>query len=323
MKNINIAIVVPVYNDWESLKLLISKLDSLVAGQGVDISLIIVDDASTNDNNYSATSFSHLMAILSIEIIHLNCNLGHQRAIATGLVVAEQRTLYDAIVVMDADGEDKPEDMVALIDMYRLKGDAEIIVARRDKRSEGKTFIISYYVYKLIFRILTGLSVDFGNFCLIPKRLLKRLVYRDSLWNHLSATILRSKLPISMVSTERGERFAGVAKMNFGELVLLGLSAISVYIDKVFLRTLFFSMFLCISAVSGISVVAIIRFFTDLAIPGWASNVVGSLLVILTLSIILSIFVLFIILSNRSQISMLPAKYSNEYIQEIEPVYKK
>jgi polyisoprenyl-phosphate glycosyltransferase len=323
MSNISLAIVIPVYNDWKSLSLLLPRLDKALSDKSVDISLLVINDASSTDHNLVKESLSEFNAIKQIDIINLNCNLGHQRAIAIGLVEVFRRGSFDAVIVMDADGEDRPEDAGKLLDMYVKGTDEKIIVARRDKRSEGKIFKLGYFVYKLIFRLLTGQTVDFGNFCLIPAKLLNRLVFRDSLWNHLSATILRSKLAIATISTARGTRLYGTAKMNFGELVLLGLSAVSVYIDKTFLRTLFFSMLMCIAAILGIIIVTAIRFFTVLAIPGWASSVAGSLLVILILSLVISIFVLFIILANRSQMSMVPAKYAIDYIDHIQTVFER
>ena len=323
MTKISLAIVIPVYNDWTSLSLLLPRLDRALSDKAVDSTLVVINDASSVDDLLLKESLSGLDTINKIDIVHLNCNLGHQRAIAIGLVEVYRRECYDAVIVMDADGEDRPEDVAKLVDLYRKGADGEVIVARRDKRSEGSFFKLGYIVYKLIFRLLTGQSVDFGNFCLIPAKLLNRLVFRDSLWNHLSATMLRSKLPISTIPTARGKRLHGTAMMNFGELVLLGLSAVSVYIDKAFLRTLIFSMLLCFAALLGIAVVVVIRFFTVLAIPGWASSVAGSLLVILILSLLLSIFVLFIILANRSQMSMLPAKYAIDYIHKIETVFEK
>jgi hypothetical protein len=199
----------------------------------------------------------------------------------------------------------------------------KIIVARRDQRSESALFQLGYLVYKCLFRVFTGKRIDFGNFCLIPIGIVNRLIYLDSLWNHLPATVLRSKLPVAMVSTKRGMRLKGKAQMNLGGLVLLGLSAVSVYIDIALLRTLLLSIFFSAVTVAGIVIVTIIRLFTDMAIPGWASNVVGSLTVILFLSFMISIFVLFVNLSNRSQLTIIPARHISDYINKIETIYPK
>ena len=108
--------------------------------------------------------------------------------------------------------------------------------------------------------------------------------------------------------------------MNLGALVLLGLSAISVYSDIALLRTLMASFILSLFAVMGIFVTAGIRFFTSLAIPGWASSVVGSMSIILIQCLVVSVFLLFILLSNRSQRGFVAAHHYRDYVLEIEEV---
>jgi hypothetical protein len=126
-----------------------------------------------------------------------------------------------------------------------------------------------------------------------------------------------------MVSTTRGARLKGKSHMNLSELVLHGLSAVSVYSETALLRTFSLSLIFGFITVSGIVTVTIVRLFTELAIPGWASNVVGSLTIMLILSLVISIFVLFIILTNRSQLTIIPAKHISDYIQKIETVFQK
>lgn len=322
MNHIKLAIIIPVFNDWDSLNKLIPDIDNALKGEDVTIALIIVNDASTEEVNIDSDVIDRSGIINKMEIIHLNCNMGHQRAIAIGLTEVGSMDPIDAVVVMDSDGEDRPEDIKKLICKHRHEMD-KIIVARRDQRSESALFQLGYLVYKCLFRVFTGKRIDFGNFCLIPIGIVNRLIYLDSLWNHLPATVLRSKLPVAMVSTKRGMRLKGKAQMNLGGLVLLGLSAVSVYIDIALLRTLLLSIFFSAVTVAGIVIVTIIRLFTDMAIPGWASNVVGSLTVILFLSFMISIFVLFVNLSNRSQLTIIPARHISDYINKIETIYPK
>jgi glycosyltransferase involved in cell wall biosynthesis len=322
MSDIKLAIIIPLFNDWESLNKLIPKIDHALKHEALQTELIIVNDASIEESTVDVEHFKNLEKITKIDIIHLNCNMGHQRAIAIGLSEVFNRKTIDAVVVMDSDGEDRPEDIPSLIHQFRKEKD-NIIVAHRGKRSEGRVFQIGYYIYRFIFRVLTGKAITFGNFCLIPIKLLNRLIYRDSLWNHLPATILKSRLPISMVSTTRGARLKGKSHMNLSELVLHGLSAVSVYSETALLRTFSLSLIFGFITVSGIVTVTIVRLFTELAIPGWASNVVGSLTIMLILSLVISIFVLFIILTNRSQLTIIPAKHISDYIQKIETVFQK
>jgi len=322
MNPADLAIIIPVFNDWESLNLLIPKIDIALKKEDVTVRIVIVNDGSTEEVCIKKSIFSGLEVINEIEIIHQNCNMGHQRAIAIGLTEITKKKSIHTVVIMDADGEDRPEDIPSLINQGIIEKD-KIIVARRDQRSEGMIFQIGYTIYKWLFRILTGKFIAFGNFCLLPISIVNKLIYIDSLWNHLPATILKSKLPISMVPTKRGERLKGKAKMNLGGLVLLGLSAVSVYIDIALLRTLLLSVSFSIVTITGIVIVTVIRLFTDMAIPGWASSVVGSLTIILVLSLLISIFVLFINLASRSQLTIIPAKHVSDYIHSIETIFQK
>ena len=195
------------------------------------VSLIAVDDASsellTSDAEPDAAS------IEGVEILRLICNLGHQRAIAVGLAEVAQRHAYDAVIVMDCDGEDRRCDLVRLIDAHRMDRTA-IIVAQRAKRSEGLSFRAFYELYKSVFILLTGRRMDFGNFLLIPRPMVTRLAHMPEIWNHLAAAVLRSRVRVVGVPTERGRRYAGNSSMNLVALLTQGLSAIAVLSDIVF-----------------------------------------------------------------------------------------
>ncbi len=303
----------PVYDDWDSFNRLLSDIDETLGGHDAEYSVLAVNDDSSDPPPKDLTSATRC------DILHLTCNLGHQRAVAIGLAQLAETADFDAVIVMDSDGEDLPRYLPELIETSVQHPDT-IVAARRDKRSEGRTFRLGYRIYQLMFRLFTGKTLSFGNFCLIPSNVVKRLVYQESIWNHLAATILRSRFEVKMISTERGRRYAGESKMNLGSLVLLGLSAISVYNDVALLRTLAVSFLLSLVAVAGIFVTTFIRVFTDMAIPGWASNVVGSMTIILIQALVISIFVLFIVLANRSQRGFVAARHYRDYVLDIEEV---
>jgi polyisoprenyl-phosphate glycosyltransferase len=308
-----LVIVVPVFNDWVSLDRLLKEVRSVVVDRDMEVSVLVVND----DSSVAPPGEWH--SEIPCKILHLTCNLGHQRAIAIGLSQLAESFTFDAVLVMDADGEDKPQDIVHLLEASQQNPDA-IVVARRDKRSEGKAFRLGYQLYQWIFRLFTGQRLPFGNFCLIPGDVLRRVVFQGSLWNHLAATILRSRFEIVMVSTERGVRYAGEPKMNVGSLVLLGLSAVSVYSDVALLRTLFVSLLLSILTVVGISITMILRLFSEVFIPGWASYGIASMTVVLVQCLIVSASVLFIVLSNRSNRGFIPARHFKDYVLRIDSV---
>ena len=107
-----IGIVIPVFNDWESLNRLIRKLNDQSATLKFDFHIFVVDDGSTEPRHLDYLSTTS--GISEVQLIRLFGNIGHQRAIAVGLVVASRIEEIEAVVVMDADGEDRPEDVSRL-----------------------------------------------------------------------------------------------------------------------------------------------------------------------------------------------------------------
>jgi hypothetical protein len=256
----------------------------------------------------------------SLRVAELACNLGHQRAIAVGLVTAVQQQSYDALIIMDADGEDDPAYVPQLLAEHR-RNPGKIITAARGERSEGLVFRIFYRLYKGMFRILAGQRIVFGNYALIPSSLAQRLIHRPEIWNNLAAAIIRSKVATLNLWTRRATRYQGSSKMNFVALILHGLSAMSVYSDVVFVRLLLFSLGLAGLALLGILVVVAIRLGTDLAIPGWASVMVAALGVLLAQSIALSFGGIFMVLQNRSAPAVIPAAIAPSYLRSMHTLY--
>lgn len=309
-----LAIVTPVYNDWESLHELARRLDA-VAGTLPDAAfdVIVVDDGSTAPLPPAFLADAQLARLGRVDVLHLASNLGHQRAIAVGLTEADARGLYAAVIVMDSDGEDRPEDVPRLLEALR-EDPRRIVVARRARRSEGPLFRAFYALYKLLFRLLTGKAIAFGNFCVLPAPWVSRLVAMPEIWNNLAAAITRSRMEIHACPTDRGVRYAGESKMNLVGLLVHGLSAVSVYSDVAFTRILAFSFALAALTVVGIGVVVGIRFFTDLAIPGWATYTVAALFIVLLQTLMLSLGSVFLLLNNRATPSLQPRRMAAEYV---------
>lgn len=311
-----IAVVIPVYNDWESVGRLLQGLGAVGRASGVALSVILVDDASSVP---APERFAGLDVgtIERLRIVRLAFNLGHQRAIAVGIVVAsEQVALHEATVVMDGDGEDRPEDLPRLLQASKESPSA-IVCARRARRSESFPFKVFYLLYKLTFGRLTGVRIDFGNFCLIPAALLRTIAAQPGIWNHLAATLTRSRIPLVKIETDRGKRFAGKSKMGFVSLVVHGLSAITVYADVVLVRLLLATSLLAGSAFLGLLAVVGVRVFTNKAIPGWTSNVAGTMLTLLVHAIVSSVIGVFVILSQRTSRPILPAVDARDFIGSV------
>lgn len=309
-------VVTPVFDDWVSFSQLIANIDQKCAAKDIAIEVIAVDDGSPSVLDSSLLPLlDDRSCIEKVSVIRLALNLGHQRAIAVGLVSLLEYQDVSGIIVMDSDGEDRPDDLADLIAMSQAHPN-DIILARRAKRSEGPLFSASYLLYRMLFRVLTGQNISFGNFCLLPAHAVRRLVHMSELWNNLPATIIRSRLPYRSLATARGRRYAGRSKMNVAALVTHGLSSVSIYTDAVFVRVLLATSLVCLVSVLGLIGVAIIRFGTSLAIPGWATTVAGDLLIMLTQALILMTATTLMLLSSRSTRQFIPISDARQFIVE-------
>jgi hypothetical protein len=308
-----LLIVTPVFDDWVAFEELLRDIDRAPGLKGFRIEVVAVDDASVTEAP-SAPFAGSYQRIESVEVIRLALNLGHQRAVAVGLCYAAKHADANYVVVMDSDGEDRPEDIAALIAEAEAQPGA-IISAMRAKRSEGFTFRIAYAAYKRIFQVLTGAKIDFGNFCLIPRGRLDALTQNPATWNHLAAAIVRSRIPLRRVATRRGQRYAGKSSMNLVSLVAHGLSAISVYSDLVLVRVVLALLGFAAMTLAGIAGVLAIRLLTDLAIPGWASSVIGNLAIMLFQALLFSLISVFILLRSREAKLVFPAVDAWNYVR--------
>lgn len=301
-----IAILIPVYNDWDSLCKLLSSLNKILQDRMEQFHLILLDDASEEPPPSSLLNSPNVFS--ESKLLRLQCNLGHQRAIAVGLTWLYHNGLPDAVVVMDGDGEDKPEDIPRFLDKFVENGGTKAVFAERTRRSEGFRFTFFYKLYQLGHRLLTGLPVKIGNFSVLPGEFLRSLVISSHLWSHYAATVVRLRLGMTTVPTTRGLRYQGRSKMNFVSLVRHGLSALAVHSELVAVRLLVATGAFCIVGMALLAVCVFIRLFTSLAVPGWATYVSGFIAVILIQ--ILSITFSFTIhtFSDPNSMSFLPAR---------------
>ncbi|MDM9383278.1 glycosyltransferase [Chlorogloeopsis sp. ULAP01] len=309
----SVVILIPVFNDWESLFILLKNLDNFLSKLDIKVSVVIVDDASTVVS-VSSWFTSGWKCIDSLLVVELKRNLGSQRAIAIGLAYIEANISCDAVVVMDGDGEDKPEDVSRLIEKCCEEKLKKVIFAYRRKRSESQKFKFFYLIYKKVFQLLTGRQIRFGNFSIVPRRSLNRLVAVAEIWNHYASGVIRSRLQYSEIVTDRGDRIAGESKMNFTALVTHGLSSLSVYSDVIGTRLLLFSLILILVGFILVTIVISIRLFTNLAIPGWSTFTIGLLCLFILQTMTISLLLMFIVLGSRSLYTTLPCRDYQSYI---------
>jgi hypothetical protein len=290
--------------------ILLDKIKNVLVN--VNYRVTIVDDASTLDapiNDFGIFS--------NVEIVQLNRNVGHQRAIAIGLAHINAKTSKAHVIIMDSDGEDNP-DAIPLL-MNELEDNNEkVIFAKRGKRSEGLIFSVFYFFYKLIFKLLTGKTIQFGNFCIIPYQKLPKIVYLTDIWNHFSGAVVKSRIEYHAVEIDRAKRYTGSSKMNFTSLIIHGLSAVSVHLETVLTRILIFSIILFVFAFVAIISAIIMKFVLGMTSPGWTTTVIiGSLILIFQL--FLTTFLLtFQVLNSRSQRLFVPAIDYKTFIERID-----
>ena len=310
----NLVILTTIYNDWKNLPYFVTEIDSVLQSLDISIELLIVDDGSLDVNDGDYDMLRELGSIRKITILHLTRNLGHQKAIAIGLAAVYSYGVKHPLVVMDSDGEDRPRDLPQLLEEFS-KTPEIILFAKRSRRSENLGFRIFYGIYKILFRLLTGQSISFGNYSIVPPDILSRLVYLHEIWNHYAAGILRSGLPWRTISTPRGERYRGESKMDFTGLIVHGFSAISVFVEILTVRLLFLSLFIILLDLLAFGILFYVRLFTTLAIPGWATNVAIGLVILLFQAILFLTLLTFLVLTNRSDKHFIPAIDFKTYIR--------
>ncbi len=225
-----IKILIPVYNDWQSVFKLIEQIDNLSFNTDIKISIIIVNDASNHDRKDERINREKIQ---SIKILNMKKNQGHARCIATGLKYILKNENFDYVIPMDGDGEDRPEEILQFINQIKNYNDRPI-VGQRIKRSEGLIFKICYKLHKLITLTFTGKSIRFGNFTCLPKRIVEKMINEKATWNSFSGSLKKIENDLVTIDSVRGTRYFGPSKMSFYNLLKHSLSIISVF-KKTFL----------------------------------------------------------------------------------------
>ncbi len=300
------VVLMPIYEDWESASVLVGRVQKALDGEVDRVEFLLVDDGSVTPPPASIALEASPPA--RVDALRLRRNLGHQRAIAVGISHVHAHRRCDGVVVMDGDGEDTPEGVVALVRRFGELNRAKTVFAERARRTEGVLFRTFYVLYRTVHHALTGRGVRVGNFSVMPAAHLDCLVAVSELWNHYAASVYRARLPVATVPIDRGYRIAGASRMNFTSLLAHGLSAISVFSDVVGMRLLMLSGLL--AGFAGLAMVAAVcvRLFTDMAIPGWATSAAGILLVVILQALLMSVVFAFLILQARNQLAFLPIR---------------
>ena len=249
-----IKILIPIYNDWQSVQKLIKDIDILINDLPHDFSIFIINDGSTDNK---PDTFGNVTNINSLKVINIKNNLGHARCIATGLKHIYENEEFDYIIPMDGDGEDRPEEIKMFIDNLTYNENIPI-VGERVKRSEGFFFKISYKIHKLITFIFTGKNIKFGNFTLLPKKTVEKLINDKATWSSCSGALSKLENNLAKIPSERGRRYFGPSKMNFYSLIKHSLSIIAVFKASVIIRSIAFYAIYLILISNNLSIITCI-----------------------------------------------------------------
>lgn len=311
-----VVIVMPVYQDWESAFLVCRALDQGIARLAhVNVSILLVDDGSPDGVTDWIPFDSH--SLLQIDILRLRRNMGHQRAICTGLCYVHGSMPCDAVVVMDADGEDRPEDAVRLIE-DGITSETSVLFAERRRRFEGIVFRAGYSLFRLLHRFLTGIPVRVGNFSIISSAALNRLACMPELWNHYAGAVFKSKVRFECIPIDKGRRLRGRSRMNFASLVAHGLAGIASFQEIVATRILIANAVCLAVLLLSLAIVIGIRLFTDLAIPGWATYTVGVIVLLVSQILAVSFSLVFSLISNRSCTAFIPSRDCLAFVDRLD-----
>ena len=229
-------ILIPLFNDWKSVSKLLNEINLQVINWNVDVSVIIVNDASTEARSGLESNYKK---IKSVKILNMKENRVHQRCIASGLKYICENEDFDRVIVMDADGEDRPEELNDFFNKAQ-ENSKMTITGNRFERSEGIVFKILYEVHKLLAFVFTGKLIKFGNFTCLPKDHVKQLIQKPYLWNSYSSSVVRTINDRTFIPSKRGLRYVLPSKMNFTGLVFHSLAIISVFRNTVIIRSIAF-----------------------------------------------------------------------------------
>ena len=228
-----IIILIPVFNDWDSLKQLIEEINENIKDfKEIDFECLVVNDASVIDQP-KLVKPTH---IKSLEILNMKENRGHARCNAFGIRYIFQNKKFDNLILMDGDGEDRPIEIKSLVHTINDKPTTSV-VAKRVQRSEGPFFQFLYQVHKLITLIFTGEIINFGNYSLLTKEDVEKLHSKASLWSSFSGSVKKHINSLNEINSIRGLRYFGPSQMSLFRLIIHSLSIIAVFKYQVFLRS--------------------------------------------------------------------------------------
>jgi glycosyltransferase involved in cell wall biosynthesis len=246
-----ITLLIPIYNDRESLKKLIENINFEVKDLNSEVSVVVINDASSQQ---IIDTYQNLENVNSFEIINMIENRGHARCIASGLKYVFEKKEFDYIIPMDGDGEDRPEEIKNFLELSEQSNN-QSIVGERVKRSESLFFKFCYLFHKFLTLAFTGHNIKFGNFTCLSKSTVEKLLKEKATWNSFSGSLKKTEKNLLSTPSVRGTRYFGPSKMSFFNLLKHSLSIISVFRKTVLIRSALFIVFYILLIKSNASII--------------------------------------------------------------------
>ena len=248
-----IIILIPIFNDWQSVFKLLENINTEVSSLEGEFSIIIVNDASSEA---SPEISANLEKLKSIKIINMKENRGHARCNAAGLKYIFEKEEFDYVIPMDGDGEDRPEEIKNFIEHLNYSPDKPI-VGERVKRTEGVFFKFCYNIHKLLTFTFTGHSIKFGNYTCLPKSVVEKMINEKATWASFSGSLTKVAKDRTSIPSVRGTRYFGPSKMSFMNLIKHSLSIIAVFKINVIVRSILFLLVYLFLMSENISIITL------------------------------------------------------------------
>ena len=249
-----IKILIPIYNDWRSVFKLLENIDSQIADLEFEVSVLIINDASTESKPEINFNLNNLK---SVQVINMKENRGHARCNAAGLKFINEKEDFDYLIPIDGDGEDRPEELKLFIQKVNEYPD-KVITGDRVERSEGFFFKFCYLAHKYLTFIFTGQAIKFGNYTCLPKSVVSQMIEEPATWSSFSGSLSKISKERKSISSIRGSRYFGPSKMSFFNLIKHSLSIIAVFKMTVLVRSVIFLAIYIFLVLQHISVVTLI-----------------------------------------------------------------
>ena len=228
-----IFFLIPVFNDWESLETLIENIHKEIKSiNNFEFNCIIINDSST----IQMGNVSKPQTFKNFKILDLKKNIGHARCIASGLRYLVNNEKFDFVILMDGDGEDRPEEIKYLISKATSL-DNSSVVAKRVKRSEGFIFKLLYETHKILTFLTTGKKIFFGNYSCLTFKDAKILIEKKTTWSSYSGSVTKNLSNLVEIDSIRGLRYFGPSKMSLIKLVIHSLAIMASFKESVFFRS--------------------------------------------------------------------------------------